>query len=303
MGGDHALRSEPDRAAGGTVRLLTLNLGLLCLELRGHWRIALASQVEQRLAAAPRLLSSVGADILALQEVYSPAHRQVLMQALAARYPFKAEPPRTRSLVSNGLMVLSRFPILHSAFTPCCGAPFWTRLLWSQGFLAVEIDLPVVGLTRLIDVHIAASMPFGDPKTPASEANRKREIGQLLSAASASNQAAILVGDFNTSPDIYPENYHRIIEGGYADAFILANRSAQTIGAITWDSANPLNTLDRFRDSQSQRIDHVFVLKARSQSLVPVAAQVVLQDRSIKMKSGQNSSLSDHYGMLVTLAL
>ncbi len=204
MGGDHALRSEPDRAAGGTVRLLTLNLGLLCLELRGHWRIPLASQVEQRLAAAPRLLSSVGADILALQEVYSPAHRQVLIQALAARYPFKAEPPRTRSLVGNGLLVLSRFPILHSAFTPCCGASFWTRLLWSQGFLAVEIDLPVVGLTRLINVHIAASMPFGDPKTPASEANRKREIGQLLSAASASNQAAILVGDFNTSPDIYP---------------------------------------------------------------------------------------------------
>jgi endonuclease/exonuclease/phosphatase family metal-dependent hydrolase len=301
MGGDQVLRSEPDRAAAGTVRILTLNLGLLCLELRGGWRIALAAHFEQRLAPAPQLLSSVDADILALQEVYSSADRHFLAQTMAARYPFSAEPPRARSLIGNGLMLLSRFPILSSSFIPCRGAPWWTRLLWQQGYLAVEIDLPFVGRTRLINVHLAASVPFGDSRTVASKANRKREIGQLLSAASASSRAAILAGDFNTSEEIYPENYHRIIDAGYADAFILANTSARNFGAFTWDSANPLNARGRFRDSPSQRIDHVFVLKA--QSLVPVAAQVVLKDQSIRTKSGRHMPLSDHYGMLVTLAL
>jgi endonuclease/exonuclease/phosphatase family metal-dependent hydrolase len=198
-------------------------------------------------------------------------------------------------------MFFSRFPILRSTFTPCRGAPWWTGPLWKQGFLAVEVDLPVIGCTRLINVHVAASLPFGDPRSAMSEANRSLEFDQLIATASAENQAAILVGDFNTSETVYPEKYDRIIKAGYADAFVLANKSAPTVGTITWDSANPLNIKGRFRDFPSQRIDHVFVHEAYLQSLTPIAAQVVLQDRNIRLKSGKYSSLSDHYGMLVTL--
>jgi endonuclease/exonuclease/phosphatase family metal-dependent hydrolase len=296
---DDAFRQRPD--AVDTLRVLTFNLGLLGFELRNHWRMAVDAHFGERLAAAPRLLSSLDADIVALQEVYSPTDRQVLARAMAARYPFQTASPKTHSLVGNGLMLLSRFPILHSAFMPCRGSPLWTLPFWKQGLLAVEFDLPSIGRVRLINVHIAASVPFSHADSTASRANRDREIDQLLSATNGGEVTTILAGDFNTGPSVHPEHYDRIIGAGYADAFVASNPSAA--GGFTWDAANPLNAHGRFRDAPSQRIDHVFVRGSQSASLEPTSAHIVLQDRVIQTAAGQQIPLSDHYGMLVSLAL
>jgi endonuclease/exonuclease/phosphatase family metal-dependent hydrolase len=297
---DNAPRGLRDRA--GSFRLLTLNLGLLGVGMSGLWRLPIDSELKRRLAAAPELLSAIDADVIALQEVYAPADRQFLIRAMAARYPFHAGSPKALSLVGNGLMVLSRFPILHSEFALCGGAPDWTRLVWKQGLLSVDLDLPVVGRTRLINVHLAASVPFGRAGSIASEANRDRETAQLLSVANAGDPAAILAGDFNNSPEIHSNHYDRIIAAGYVDAFVAAREPAGANAGITWDATNPLNAHGRFRDSPSQRIDHVFVSQASSPSLAPVSAQLVLQESIIATPSGRRIPLSDHYGMLVTLA-
>ncbi|WP_291573171.1 endonuclease/exonuclease/phosphatase family protein [Bradyrhizobium sp.] len=300
MKGNDAFRGEPE--AVDTLRILTFNLGLLGFKLKNRWRMPVDAHSGERLAAAPRLLSSLEADIIALQEVYSPTDREVLARAMAELYPFQAGSPKMRSLVGNGLMLLSRFPILHSAFMPCRGSPRWTLPFWKQGLLAVELDLPSIGRTRLIDAHIAASVPFGDANSMASKANRNREIDQLLSAANAGEVTAILAGDFNTSPAIHPEHYDRIISAGYVDAFVASNPPAAKDG-FTWDCANPLNARGRFRHAPSQRIDHVFVRGGHSAPLKPVAAEIVLQDRVVQTASGQLIPLSDHYGLLVSLAL
>lgn len=300
MGADGHFRSEVDQAVNCTIRLLTLNLGQHGLQLPGGWQIPLSCHAKRRLEAAPRLLRGTGADILALQEVYSPGHRRFLAEALAETYPFSAQAPRTRLPVGNGLMILSRFPILNCQFIPCRGGPLLTRLVWKQGFLSAEIDLPVVGRTRFINVHLAATVPFDHPEALASTANRHREISQLISAAGG---RAILVGDFNAGPEICSDNYDRIIAAGYVDAFVASGAPARIADGFTWDSANPLNTASRFADSPGQRIDLVFVPKANLRSLVPVAAQVVLQNPAVDISCDQNTTLSDHYGMLATLAV
>jgi endonuclease/exonuclease/phosphatase family metal-dependent hydrolase len=301
MGTDDAHRRRPDGIAVDTLRLLTFNLGLLGFELKSRWRMPVDAHLRERLAAAPLVLSSVEADVIALQEIYSPADRRLLTRAMAARYPFSAGSPKMRSLTGNGLMVLSRFPILHSSFMPCHSAPLWTLPFWRQGLFAAEIELPLIGRTRLINVHIASSVPFGHADSNASKANRNREIGQLLSAANAQGQRAILMGDFNASPEVHPEDYFRIIDAGYLDAFVASN--PHTSRGFTWDSANPLNARGRFHDAPSQRIDHVFVPDIQSPWLKPISAQIVLQDRAISTASGVRIPLSDHYGMLVTLAV
>lgn len=56
------------------VRLVTLNLGLLNF-LGG--RIQPVPYVEERLAAVPRELRRLNADIVVLQEIYRPNHRQI----------------------------------------------------------------------------------------------------------------------------------------------------------------------------------------------------------------------------------
>jgi endonuclease/exonuclease/phosphatase family metal-dependent hydrolase len=164
--------------------------------------------------------------------------------------------------------------------------------------------MPIVGSTRVINTHIAASLPFADAESEASKANQKREIDQLIEAAAASGGgAAILIGDFNTSDKIHPENYQRIVDAGYDDAFLVANESSASSEAVTWDAANPLNRHGRFRYPPSQRIDHVFVAKCSRRSLLPIAADIVFKERSVKLGSGQQTPLSDHYGLLVTVAL
>jgi len=292
-----------DGAANRTLRVLTINLGLLGFELKSGWRMPVDSYLKERLVAAPSLLLSLEADVIALQEVYSAADRELLVGAMAARFPFCAVSPKTRSLVGNGLMLLSRFPILRSAFMPARGAPLWTLPFWKQGLLAVDLDLPSIGLTRLINAHIASSVPFGRAGSSASKANRSREIAELLSAAGDPGPTAILVGDFNTSPEIHPENYHGIIDAGYLDAFVASNPPLHGRDDFTWDSANPLNARGRFRHAPGQRIDHVFVPSAQLKSMVPTSARIVLQDRAVRTASGQKIPVSDHYGMLVTFSL
>jgi endonuclease/exonuclease/phosphatase family metal-dependent hydrolase len=297
-----ASRANEKPAAAGEIRLLTLNLGLPYLGMGRRWRVALAENCRERLAAAPEMLASTDADVIALQEVYSPVDRGYLAEAMAARYPFCAHTTGFRGALGSGLMLLSRFPIVRSGFVPCHDAPWWLSPLWQQGFLSVEMVLPALGKTRLINVHLAATLPFGALDAPASAQNRSREIDQLLTAAGDAPAAAILLGDFNTGDTIYPDNYRRILLAGYADAFVAVNGANQP-GAVTWDAANPANSKGRFRHSPSQRIDHVMVRHSRRSTLIPAAARVVLRERCVKTGTGQRICLSDHYGMLVTLAL
>ena len=67
----------------GEVGCLTFNLGLPGLTVWGFRRMALAANNRERLAAAPGILSSTDADVIALQEVYRPADRRFLAQAMA----------------------------------------------------------------------------------------------------------------------------------------------------------------------------------------------------------------------------
>jgi endonuclease/exonuclease/phosphatase family metal-dependent hydrolase len=286
-----------------SVRVLTLNMCLNSFRRLGCLRIPFHGYPERRLAAAPELLRALEADIIALQEVNVPADRRHLANSLEASHPFSISSPRRHSLVGNGLMFLSRFPILTADFIPYDRAPLGTRLLREPGFLAAEIDLPAVGSTRFINAHLAANVPFHHPEAAASKAYRSREIAELLAAASAGTQAAVLIGDFNTSPEICPENYHQIISAGYIDAFAASNLASEVARAVTWDSANALNIASRFKDSPSQRIDHVFVPRTCVRTFAPAAAEVVLQEEDVTISPSRQVTLSDHYGMLVTFTL
>jgi hypothetical protein len=129
-------RDDPDgaeRAARGFVRLLTLNLGLLGVQPHNGWLVELAAGNPERLRAAPGMLALVDADIVAFQEIYRPADRKFLMQAMASRYPFSAFAPRSRSVLGSGLMLVSRFPILSSEFVSCRRAPQWDAAVLDAG--------------------------------------------------------------------------------------------------------------------------------------------------------------------------
>jgi endonuclease/exonuclease/phosphatase family metal-dependent hydrolase len=204
-----------------------------------------------------------------LQEVFLPAHRRFLVAALRETYPHALAPDPTRSVLGSGLLLLSVAPIRSGGFVPMAGVG-----LTERGALWAELDDPVLGPLRLANVHLRA----GPPRRHAAE------LAHLLRVAGGH---AILSGDFNCGPAIAPELYRRILRDRWIDAYAAAGANE----APTWDAANPLNRVGRYRRDPSQRIDHVFI-PARSLWYADTAA-IVLRDGT--------PPLSDHYGMLARL--
>jgi endonuclease/exonuclease/phosphatase family metal-dependent hydrolase len=279
--------------------VLTFNLGLPALRPFGLFRVALAEHLGARLAAAPAHLRASGADVIALQEVYTSRQRDWLRQALHDSHPFACVPAHRRSLLGSGLMLLSRYPIRQGMFVPARSRSALGTALTERGFLATEIVLPGGRHLRLLNVHLTIGAPFRTP-----EARRLAEIEHLLVLAKQHAQLpAILLGDFNCSPEVEAIHYRRIIAAGYSDAFAAVAGAAEMPAAATWDATNPLVARGPYRGSPSQRIDHVFLPTALGGTIEPVAARIAFREASVALRGGRHSTLSDHYGLLVRLAV
>lgn len=284
-------RLRPPPAATRLLRILTLNLGLN--GLRAGRRFAIASHIEARLAAAPDQVAALDADIIALQEVYDRRDRRFLVQQLRHSHPFAFAASARLSLYGNGLLFLSRLPIRSGRFVPVRAAAPPTRWLSEQGFLLAEIGADGMPPLRFVNVHLLASEPLGRP----NPARRMREIKALL--ALGRQQGAILLGDFNTSPVVAPDLYAALLAAGYSDAFAAANGAGEE---PTWDAGNLLNRTGMHHREPSQRIDHVFVPHGLRGAIGPHAAAVVLRQPCVALPDGVCCTVSDHYGLLVTLA-
>jgi endonuclease/exonuclease/phosphatase family metal-dependent hydrolase len=288
----HAFRESRPASVGVTaLRVLTFNTGLQALPLGRRRKVPLAKYSAQRLAAIPDRLRAIGADIIALQEVYHASDRARIAAALARDYPYCFAASARWSLIGNGLMLLSRYPILSGKFSLYDSTPLSLRLLWEQGFLAADIQIGGLEPITVFNIHLSAGKPFGDFESPNTRERRAWEISQLLAATNGGN--VILAGDFNTSPDVCGENYHQILAAGYADAH--AELHGNSDGAVTWDSDNPYNHAGVHSHEPSQRVDHIF-LPANGRYIAR-QTDVVLREPLFPW-DGDGFTLSDHFGML-----
>jgi endonuclease/exonuclease/phosphatase family metal-dependent hydrolase len=290
-------RSNPRDSGAAELRVLTFNLGLLALRPSG--RLPLSPHVEARLAAAPHHLCATGADVIALQEVYAARHSRFICDAMTETHPHAFVPRHRGSLLGSGLMFLSRYPITDGGFVACGRARTLDGMVSDKGCLWVAVDVPALGRIRLMTVHLTVGGVFRRPDDDESVGHRRIEIEHALAVADR-HEPAILLGDFNCSPTISPENYRRIIAAGYVDAFAAACAPDIRDEAATWDAGNPLNVAGRYRHSPSQRIDHVFVPRTLAGGLIPRAADIVLRQRVVEIGSSK-LPLSDHYGLMATL--
>ena len=285
----------PHAAKPATLRILTFNLGLLGFRVPGICFVPMADHVQCRLEAAPSQLIGSGADIVALQEVYDRRHRRFLANAVKDTYPYAYGVGDRWSMFSNGLMVLSRHPIVSGRYAPAPGFHLLERAISRKGYLCVEIDVPDIGHLRLINVHLTVSGMFFPSVERVDNERRRDEIAHLVHLADGSDPA-ILVGDFNCSPDVHADHYRHITDAGYVDAFVA---SGETGDGFTWDVNNALNRNGPYKNSPSQRIDHVFVPTALLKRLSPVGGILAFEVPSVAIGGTEPVTLSDHYGMMV----
>jgi len=275
-----------------TVRIATLNAGLLRLQL-GRWTLfEPVPRVNERIAGLARLLGALDVDVLAMQEVFVRGARTRLVDQLCATFP-NAAFADSSSWVGNGLVTLSRHPIEDSEFQRFDHDFMMVRPFATFGLLRTRVRLPDGPPLQLFNTHLTAG-PFGDPERGRVERMRDRQIRQLLDAADAQAAPVVLTGDFNAGPDVSTDNYRRFAAAGFVDAFDQAENHGSPLRA-TWTPENALTHTGPHSSSPPQRIDHVFVRGAAD----PAASCVTIADAVDRA----GAPLSDHRLVVADLRL
>ena len=307
------------------MKVVTFNAGLLSLRLPGGLKaVEPAAWVEERLACMPAALTALHADVLLLQEVYSPLHKRVLAHALADVLPYaayNATSPRWR-LLPDSLMILSRYPMAEAGFVRFRTARLDERLLDTKGFFCAHMPVTPVGPLFVLNVHATAGL-LSHPENGAVDAVRAAQIDEVVDHAlgHAGPANVLLGGDFNCGPGVAddpaqpvpalvlrsqaiagPErvsmaNYRRLALRGFADT----HRTLGLPEAPTWSpKENPLNVGGDHAVKQccAQRIDHVHVKPGQ---LRPIGGGLCLNDPVVPLPEGSHVPLSDHYGYWVEL--
>ncbi|CDI84241.1 endonuclease/exonuclease/phosphatase domain-containing protein, putative [Eimeria praecox] len=202
--------------------LLSFNAGLLEYKLCGLRVYQNPPFTQRRLHHIPAALLSTGADIICLQEVYGDNHADFIIESTRHKLPFVGR--RTsggRFSLHNGLMVLSKYPILHTQFHKFEDVTYIERCFASKGMLEVAVDVPSIGVIAIFNIHLASGAV--DPESRYVEDVRAAEIRQLLKACDAAadrGHVPLVIGDLNAAPHLCASNYKCFVERGWRDCWL-----------------------------------------------------------------------------------
>ncbi len=211
-------------------------------------------------------------DILLLQEIWSVKARDVLISALASKYPYAEYPDAIGddALQPSGLMVFSKYA-LHDFQYHVFTAGEGVDLLSMKGIIGVRLVKDDRNIAAFV-THLQAGA-----KDPTTKPSQLRECLEFMDGFTGDDEATvkIFVGDLNTSSngDHYPEIFD-ILEGAV-------------------DSYRPgcseLETTARYDDDPTKRIDYLLTFDG-------IEAVSTIDDPG-------GPTLADHYAVLGRVSL
>jgi endonuclease/exonuclease/phosphatase family metal-dependent hydrolase len=190
--------SEEPPASAHTVRVATFNAWLIPL---------VAEDRPARLARLPGALRALDLDVVCLQEVWLPADRRAIREALKDVYPHAV-------LAGGGLMMLSKLPVARSRFVkfPAYKGLSVGELIAAKGLLDATLRTPV-GPVRVVTSHLA--LAFGEDNP------RSKQLRFLLDHLKGlRTEPVLLAADLNTWPvdkGRLTDDYRSIIAEGFVD--------------------------------------------------------------------------------------
>jgi len=248
-----------------------------------------------RATAIARALGGLDADLVALQEAWTAADRQMLAAASPLEHVTCADPLDGDGAGfaldgATGIMLLSRWPALATSVVELDS--YFTR----RAAIVVEVDAPGGPIT-MIATHLAANIRNVEHRDPGGwEGEHRHHVLEVLRLAAEASGPVVLAGDLNCGPartDGFAEfaaNYDLLRSGFETSAY-----TDDPASACTWCPDNPLNPFDG-----ATILDHVMESGFR-----PTAWRRVLDERVVV--DGDDgpieTTLSDHYGVVVRLAL
>jgi sphingomyelin phosphodiesterase 2 len=250
------------------------------------WGSPYSQHRAERTIALGEVLKLIDADIILLQEVYLPTHRQSITSILKERWPHRHH--FASSVLGSGLYTYSRYPIVDADFHRfrLTGKP--ERLREGDYYAGKGIGLTRIktpdGMLDVYNCHPHAQYDENDDNEYAifNETNLY-EAARFIHTNSPENPV-VVAGDLNTQP--HQLGYKILLQfAGLTDAYLQANGQHEP----TFARSNPyvLNT-------QDQTLDYVLV-----RGVTVNNAELTLTETI----PGVIPAYSDHYGVLADISL
>jgi endonuclease/exonuclease/phosphatase family metal-dependent hydrolase len=197
----------------------------------------------------------------------------------------------SRHMMDNGLLILSKFPIVESE-TVVYQDYVYVDQMASKGFQYAKIQISGTKYLQVINTHLQADYnPFD---TKAEEVKRK-QLAQLKSFIDKkSNGPMIIGGDFNCNSmyrDQYLTSHLNISSQLYKDMLNILGLTQKSDLLKTLNGVRPATNHDK---DLPQSIDYLFFKDNERKSwIIPIKATI----NSFNAKHTRLRYLSDHFGV------
>lgn len=247
------------------------------------WGVPLAVKDTFRYAFAMERLEELDPDFIILSEVFTARAKRAFH---SGKYSYWVDGPRAfPKLVSSGIRILSKYPILRTSkieFCRCKGDDCLSR----KGVVFALIQMPDGKRLNLIGTHLNAR--GGDP----IRVDQLAQIRDLIQREADPDAPLILAGDLNFTPGSQPY------------AWLESELALADSWARTHSASEPGYTYDAFENAYArdyairthfpltrERIDYILYRNGGNGTLRPEASRLILNERPW---------YSDHYGLSTT---
>ena len=279
--------------------LLTINAAIQDVRLFSRSVFRPIRHTLERLHGLVRQIRKLDPDIICLQEMFHHDLQSRLHELLRDHYPYMAGlgSAGVKMRLDNELLVIAKFPLAGGKLTRFRHGALEERVFTSKGFYVATVTIPGLETLRLINFHMTAGGIRHHPESPRMEHIRSLQIRQLLDSLDK-GLPTVLAGDLNAGPETSRTNYNEIISHGFIDAFLCCSGTG-----FSWDPQNPLVANHGESHLPAQRIDHIFLDPVSDGLLSPHTGRIVMQDACVTLPSGEKTTVSDHYGVLVEFSI
>ncbi len=276
------------------LRILTLNIGLLEIDLPLLRKITLIKGKSIRIQAIIYILRQHAHDVILLQEAGLPAQRQII-ESLKDDFPYHVSHHSYR-LFSSNLLILSRIPLSNTTFVPYASQTHFESWGIQKGMLCATINWNNTDY-HIINTHLVNSGTEQRDTSSSALRVRNDQINQVKSYVEKTfepDDRIIIGGDFNMGPQTSKENYQNIL-----NAFKDCMEHIHKHNRITWSPSNPL-ARNRVIHDPAKQVDGFYMKHGHYDQMKDqmVLNRMFLDEISFEYDSKTiTTMISDHYGV------
>ncbi len=181
----------PQNPRGITLRVVTFNIA------NAH---GFTTNQRERVTAIADLLLALDVDIVGLQEVFIEEDRKFLINYLADT-PLKYHSEYPAGFLGNGLVILSKYPIVESYFHRFKTNNSWWKVWEGDWWAGKGIGLARIQINEktYIDYYNVHAQAYrGNQASDDVRLEQFKEASLFLNRSSLPNSPAFFVGDYNT---------------------------------------------------------------------------------------------------------